>query len=421
MKTGPTRRVLLIAYHYPPCVGSSGLLRTLKFSRFLAEFGWRPVVLTLRPAAYPAIDMSQMDSIPPEVPIVRARAFDAKKSLSFHGFYPDILAIPDRWGNWLFAGVLAGLRAVRKHGIEVIFSTFPISTAILIGLVLHLLTGKPWVVDFRDSMTEDNYPAEKWRWRVWRWLERQAVRRAARLLFTAPSTLKMYLARYPELPAAKCVLIPNGYDEEDFCGLPIARSSPNKQTRLVHLGLVYPVERDPKPFFRALSELHKNAKLDSIKLRVEFRASGYESEYAKIIRDEGIESLVHLLPPLLYREALQESANADGLLLFQAACCDHQIPAKLFEYLRLGKPILALTSHQGDTASLLSKSGGATVVDLADWRAIYDAFPKFLTAVAAGNHPQPVSSVVESYGRRAQAGQLALALDQVVGAQPNRP
>jgi hypothetical protein len=124
---------------------------------------------------------------------------------------------------------------------------------------------------------------------------------------------------------------------------------------------------------------------------------------------------------LPYREALQESASADGLLLFQAACCDHQIPAKLFEYLRLGKPILALTSHQGDTASLLSKSGGATVVDLADWRAIYDAFPKFLTAVAAGNHPQPVSSVVESYGRRAQAGQLALALDQVVGAQPNRP
>src|SRR4029077_436687 len=127
---------------------------------------------------------------------------------------------------------------------------------------------------------------------------------------------------------------------------------------------------------------------------IELRASGYESAYEPMIRAEGIENLVHLLPPLSYRDALQDSANADGLIVFQAACCDHQIPAKVFEYLRLAKPILALTSHEGDTAKLLQMTGGATIVDSADWRAIYSRLPDFLQAVETRCHPEPKPEAV---------------------------
>src|SRR5208283_2028764 len=171
---------------------------------------------------------------------------------------------------------------------------------------------------------------------------------------------------------------------------------------------------DPKPFFQAVSQLLKDGKLDATRVRIELRASGYESAYQQIIRAEGIESIVHLLPPLPYRDALQDSANADGLLLFQAACCDHQIPAKVFEYLRLAKPILALTSHTGDTAALLRQTGGATIVDLADWQAIYRVLPEFLKATETQTHPRPKRSVVEGYSRREQAKELARLLDQVV-------
>jgi hypothetical protein len=180
------------------------------------------------------------------------------------------------------------------------------------------------------------------------------------------------------------------------------------------MGLLYPIERDPKPFFRAVSQLRRDGKLDAARVQIELRASGYESSYEPMIRAEGIEDLVHLLPPLPYRDALENSANADGLLLFQAACCDHQIPAKVFEYLRLAKPILALTSHAGDTAVLLRQTGGATIVDSADWQAIYRELPEFLKAAESHTHPRPDSTLIEQYSRKAQAQKLANVLNEVV-------
>jgi len=224
----------------------------------------------------------------------------------------------------------------------------------------------------------------------------------------------MYLDRYPNLPPARCSLILNGYDEEDFRDLGTGAGVPNKPLRLVHMGLLYPIERDPRPFFRAVAQLQKEGTLDASRLRIELRASGFESTYAPMMRAEGLENLVHLLPPLPYREALQNTADAHGLLLFQAACCDHQIPGKLFEYLRIAKPILALTSHTGDTAAILRQSGGATIVDSADWLAIYRVLPEFLKAVETRSHPRPESRLVEHYSRKAQAQSLAHLLNNVV-------
>jgi glycosyltransferase involved in cell wall biosynthesis len=414
------KKVLIVAYHFPPQAESSGYLRSLKFCRYLPQFGWLPSVLTVRPWAYERTNPSQLTEIPPSVQVRRVFALDTQRHLSFRGRYLRTLALPDRWASWFLGAIPTGLGAIWRENFDAILTTFPIATAVLIGSALHRFSGKPWVADFRDSMTEPDYPRDPRTWRAYRWLEESAVRHAARLVFTAKSAVRMYLERYPNLSPNRCALIMNGYDEEDFRDLRPASAVPNRPLRLVHLGLLYPIERDPKPFFRALSQLQKDGKLDASRVRVELRATGYESTYAQMIRAEGIDNLVHLLPPLPYREALQDSACADGLLLFQAACCDHQIPAKVFEYLRLGKPILALTSQGGDTATLLRETGGATIVDLADWQAIYAALPKFLQAVEARNHARPVPGSVERYSRRAQAEMLAHTLDEAVAGGADR-
>src|SRR5882762_6313024 len=118
-------RVLIIAYHFPPCMGSSGLLRSEKFARYLPDFGWEPVVLTVHPRAYEAIDPSSEERV--KKTVLRAFALDTKKHLSFQNSYVDWMALPDRWITWLFGAIPAGLRAIRKYRIQVIFSTFPIS------------------------------------------------------------------------------------------------------------------------------------------------------------------------------------------------------------------------------------------------------------------------------------------------------
>ncbi len=407
------KKVLIVAYHFPPQAESSGYLRSLKFCRYLPEEGWQPRVLSVNPRAYERTNPSQLNEIPASVHVDRVFALDTQRHLSFRGRYLRTMALPDRWVSWCLGAIPAGYQAIRREKYDVILTTFPIASAVLIGWILHRLTGTPWVADFRDSMTEPDYPRDRSTWWVYRWLEQKTVQDAARLIFTASSAVRMYLERYPELSPSRCSLILNGYDERDFQDLLPSLPVPNQPVRLVHMGLLYPVERDPKPFFRAVSQLQKDGQLDAGRVRIELRASGHESTYEAIIRAEGIENLVHFLPPLPYREALQNSANADGLLLFQAACCDHQIPAKVFEYLRLSKPILAITSHSGDTAALLKQTGGATIVDSADWQAIYRALPEFLRAAETRSHPQPERSLVEQYSRKGQAGALAQLLNEV--------
>jgi glycosyltransferase involved in cell wall biosynthesis len=414
------KKVLIVAYHFPPQAESSGYLRALKFCRFLPQFGWLPSVLTVHPRAYERTNLSQLGEIPASIQVDRVFALDTQRHLSFHGRYLRSLALPDRWASWALGAIPAGFRAIRREKFDVILTTFPIATAVYIGWALHLLTGKPWVADFRDSMTEPDYPRDPRTWRAYRWIEKKAVLHAGRLIFTARSAIKMYLDRYSDLSPDRCSLILNGYDEEDFSGLSVAPQAQNRPLRLVHMGLLYPIERDPKPFFHALSQLQKDGKLDASKVRIELRASGSESMYMEIIREEGIENLVHLLPSMPYRDALQDCANADGLLVFQAACCNHQIPAKVFEYLRLAKPILALTDQAGDTAELLRQTGGATIIDLVDSNAIYSAFPDFLQAVEQHRHPQSAPEEVNQYSRRSQAEKLSLLLDEVATAHAPR-
>ena len=411
-----TSNVLIVAFHFPPQAGSSGLLRALKLCRYLPEFGWRPTVLTLNPRAYESLDPLGHSSVPAGTDVIRTFALDTKRQLGWRGRYLDWMALPDRWVSWMLGAVPAGLRAIRSRRIDVIFSTFPIASAVLVGYVLHKLMGKAWVVDLRDSMTEDGYPRDARRRRVWRWLERKAMLHASRVVFTTQSTRRMYLERYPHLSPEKCLLIANGYDEEDFSSLRASEAGPfdgTRPLRLLHTGLIYPEERDPRPFFRALARLKREGKISATNLNIALRASGSEDLYQKIINELAISDLIQLRPHIPYRQSLQECLDSDGLLLFQAANCDHQIPAKAYEYLRVRRPILALTTHTGDTAALLNEVDGATIVDLANENEIYAGLPGFLEAVRTGTHSLADPRRIQRYNRRNQILELAKCLSDL--------
>lgn len=412
--------VLMVAFHYPPCAGSSGVLRTLKYSRYLPDHGWRPIVLTAHPRAYERTGPEQLPDIPPATVVRRAFALDSGRHLAFRGKTVRLLMLPDRWVSWALAAIPSGLALIRRYRVRAIWSTYPIASAHLAALALHRLTGLPWVADFRDSMTEDGYPRDRITRRAYRWIERGTIARAAEVVFTTESTRRMYFERYPDRAPERSLVIPNGYDDEDFRHLRPASRNASGPVRLLHAGVIYPEERDPRPFFRALARLKDTGQVSAATLRVDLRASGSEPYYAQLARGLGVEDLVHLLPPLPYREALQDCAAADALLLLQAASCNHQIPAKAYEYLRIGKPILALTSGDGDTAALLRQGGGSTILDLASEEEIARGLPGFLDAVRNGAHGAPSVEHARRYSRQAQAAELANHLQEVVdGCRPS--
>jgi glycosyltransferase involved in cell wall biosynthesis len=411
----------MVAFHYPPCSESSGVHRTLKFSHYLPDHGWNPIVLSASPRAYGEISTSQLSEVPDSVEVARTFALDSHRHLALGGKSLGITAIPDRWASWWLSAVPMGLRLIRKYRPSVIWSTYPIATAHLIASTLHRVSGIPWVADFRDIMTDDDYPPQPRLRRAYRWIERGVVRDAALVVQVTASARRIYLERYPTLSSVTCRMIPNGYDEEDFSALSIRGGVlPALPLRLIHAGLIYSEERDPRPFFRALARLRRDGIISPERLRVDLKGAGSESYFGRLIQELGIGDIVFLSPRVPYHEALRECGEAAGLLVLQGPSCDGQIPAKTYEYLRLGRPILALTTETGDTAGLVRECGGATVVDLMDEAAIYEALPVFLDALEKGRHPYPDPVRSSRYARRSQAGDLAKCLGEVSALHSKR-
>lgn len=415
---GSPKRALLVAYHYPPCQESSGYLRSLAFSRYLPEFGWNPLVLTASVRSYSKADVRRCELIPDSVPVTRAFALDARKHLSIRHKYPALLSAPDRWSSWWLGAVPAGLSLIRRYRPEIIWATQPNPTAFWVAHSLHRLTGIPWVADFRDPIAEpkDN----RWANRVCRWIERKTVYGCSRAVFTAPGAAKIHAERYPDLPADRWAVIRNGYDEPNFAGLngtTSFRSQRNSPLRLLHSGALYPEGRDPRAFFEAIRKLKKSGAIAGGGLEVVLRAPGHETYYLELIEDAAIGDIVRLEPAVPYEEALAEICGADGLLVLQGSMHNGQIPTKIYEYMRVRRPILALTDPQGDTAQTLKDAGVDSIFPIDDSDAIAAGLKSFINAVRTGTATIASDAAIAAHDRKAGARTLSELFNEITTAE----
>lgn len=409
------RRVLLIAFHYPPMHGSSGLQRTYRFAQYLREFAWEPVVLTIAPRAYVAVadDCAELAG----VRVCRAFGVDSARHLALFGRYPACIARPDRWLSWWLGGVLSGLRLIRQFRPDVLWSTYPIATAHLIGHALARRSGLPWVADFRDPMAHDGYPEDAATWQSFLRVEQKVFARAAAATFTTAGALQFYRQRYPAT-TTRLHLLENGYDEEAFRAaernLPSGRNDPAAPIVLLHSGVVYPQWRNPQMLFRAIRRLADQGHPGGRRLRVRFRASAHDSFVAELARAEKVSDFVELVPDVDYIDALTEMMTVDGLLLLQNAECNTQVPAKFYEYLRAARPILALTDPAGDTARALDAHAGNWVADLASVDDIHRGLTAWLDALPGPAVRGEPAAPIAACSRRARTGQLANLLNSVL-------
>jgi len=417
-------KVLLIAFHFPPFKGSSGLERTLAFCRNLSAWGWQPMVLSANPRAYAGTSDERLADIPAEVHVERPFAMDTVRHLSIRGRHLPWTALPDRWVSWLAGAVPRGLRMIRQERPAVIWSTYPIATAHLIGWMLHRLTKVPWIADFRDPMVEyndrENYYAprnpsvRRARLRI----ERLCARNAAYAVFCTPGARRIFIDRYPDFPAHRALVIPNGYDEAAFAGLNTAAPgdarAPNTPLTLLHSGVLYPgPDRDPSAFLNAVRQLIDESPEWKHRLRIRFRASGHTSTYSALIARLNLQEIVELAPSVPYRNALAEMTAVDGLLVFQGYTSNPAIPAKVYEYLRARRPILALVDAEGDTAALLHRLRVGTVLPIDESEAIKAGLDTFLRNLNAGTAAILSAKDCQKFERARGAAILAQILDTI--------
>lgn len=410
------RRVLLIAYHFPPLQGSSGIQRTLRFAQYLPKLGWQPIVLTASSVSYQLTGSTQLPKEFGNISVYRSFALDTAKHLSVLKRYPGILAVPDRWISWWLGAVPQGLYLIKRFKPDVIWSTFPIATAHLIGYTLSRISGIPWAADFRDPMVQPDYPTDPLIYRSYQWIEEKTIRNCTKAIFTTFNTRKDYISRFPTESESRFKVIENGYDEQLFSEVAVEHQvKQNKQLTLVHSGIVYSSERDPTYFFEALSDLLKEKRISSDNLKIILRATYNDNFLQQLINRFNIGSIVTLAPPVSYKEAIAEMLSADGLIILQASNCNNQIPAKLYEYLRAQKPILALTDPEGDTGLKLISLGFDTISRLDAKLAIKELIVKFLGSIRNKVAQSLPLNQLKLNSRESRTAELAEILNEIAG------
>jgi glycosyltransferase involved in cell wall biosynthesis len=406
------KKVLVIAYHFPPQTGSSGILRTLKFVRYLPELGYEPIVLTVNPRAYQKTDGYLLSQIPEATIVQRAFAIDTRRHLAFRGSYFQFMALPDPIAAWIPAGILTGINLIRRHKIDIVFSTYPISGAHVIGRIVSRMTRRPWVADFRDHMWDETSQLSSSELKLRQMIESATARCANHIVVTTDGMRRLFLDRYQELADDRVSVIENGFDEYDFENITISKQA-NKPCRLIHAGLLEPSFRDPIPFFHAV-KLSEN-KINQDDVVVDLLAPGNEEKYQQEIVRLGLSNLIRILPAVPYHEGLKKMAEADVLLLFQGPGYNELIPAKLYEYFRIGRPILAFAPEDSDTARLIRCLHAGEIVPIDRSQAIANVLAEWIRNIRQGfSLPAIRPEKIAKFSRKSQAAALAKKFEKAL-------
>ncbi|MCT8140286.1 glycosyltransferase family 4 protein [Anaerobacillus sp. CMMVII] len=407
-----TKRVLIVAYLFPP-IGGGGVQRALKMAKYLGQFGWEPHILTVAPSHHVTLDLSLLDQLPEDVKIHRAseikirrpvvvqgggrvqsassegvRSKLKKSAKAFLKTMKNAVMIPDDQIMWYPAAVKKGLEVIREHHIDVIFSTAGPYTNHLVGRKLKQKTGKPWIADFRDPWTQNMHrPQFKWRRRIEERMEKGVMESSDVLLTVTNSFAKNFNQKYPKLKRVE--VIHNGYDAADYQDI-CAVENPGKFT-FIYAGIFYK-ERNPRLLLEAIRALVDEGKINKDHILLKFAGvfdyPGY-TENNDAVQRLGLEENVAIMGNLPHSQVLGEMKGANVLLLINDVTPDagNYIPGKLFEYMAIGNPILAL-SLPGESTEIIEKYRLGEVVQ-----------PKNLQEIKAG-----VLKLYEEWKEKAKEG-----------------
>ena len=399
------KKILMIAADFPPCL-SAGVQRTLHFAENLLNNGWQPLILTANSRVYRRLDdgISVSNAIAKNV--TRAFALDASVHLAINGKYFDFLEDPDKIASWYHHGWRAGLSMIKQHKPDVIWSTYPVSTAHRIALKLKQKTALPWIADFRDPLHCHFDDQSKVR-RKAKEIDIETLMQADHAVFSTKRIRAVYSRIYPSVEQSKLHVIENGFDSELFHDVAQQEGARNERFVLLYSGYLYDQGRNPEPLFQALGELKAEGYVNNNNFVLRFRGSGDGELYRASIEQLGIGEIVEFLPSISFRESVEEMFAADGLLVFQGHIFDNQIPGKVYEYIASKKPILGFVGEAGATAELLSTLPNAYSVPEFDIKSAVSALKQIMS------NPGEALMDTSKYSRRSKAKELMDLLESI--------
>lgn len=401
------KKALIIAYYFPP-LGWSGVQRTLKFVKYLRDFGWEPIVVTVGKTKFSVLDESLLDEVPKGIEIIRIDDMKfkditdkikddmreyTKYSLNIisneslinkyekeieNAFEKlrNLFLIPD--GNAIWANNVINEigEKIDIRSIDLVYTTSAPYSAHFVGHYLKTKYLLPWVADFRDEWTNNPYiyPDNNIKYNLEEHIERNILNYCNKVITISDIAQRNYINSF-QIGKSKIGVITNGYDEEDF-KFDIINKKNNKFT-IVYNGSFY-LDIKPYTFLEAINNLVSNNKIKSENIEIKFIGQ-IDSNIRSKIQSKDIYKLIKILDYLPHHQSLKESCKSNLLLLItgKGEKVKSVYTGKIFEYLRLKSPILALAPRNSVVEKLLRETGCGINVQYDDIKGIENGIYKY--------------------------------------------
>jgi glycosyltransferase involved in cell wall biosynthesis len=368
------KKVLIITYYWPPS-GGAGVQRWLKFARYLPEFGWQPIILTVDPkyASYPQLDKSLSSEINPDCLVYTTKSFEfynlyktlsGKKEVPYGGFANESkegflqkvskfvrgnFLLPDPRKGWNKYAYKKAAELIRELKIETVITTSPPHSTQLIGLKLKQNFDIRWIADLRDPWTDIYYYNQFMHTSLAIWIdkrfERRVLEKADQVITVSQGVKRLFAEKTTQNIAEKIVVLPNGYDEEDFS----KKEFPAENKKIITYTGTISETYDVSSFLEAIEGLNTDLKsqllirfVGKVPISVEqkFRNTGIELELIGYVDHN--KSIEYLMRSDMLLLVIPKVKNNDGILT-----------GKFFEYLASGKPILAIGPKGDDLDKII--------------------------------------------------------------------
>ena len=425
------KKVLIITYYWPPS-GGAGVQRWLKFAKYLPEFGYQPVILTVDPAyaSYPQLDQSLNREVSSDCMVYTTKSFElynlyklfsAKKEVPFGGFANSghesafqklskflrgNFLLPDPRKGWNRYAYQRAVKLISDWNIDTVITSSPPHSTQLIGLKLKQKLNIRWIADLRDPWTDiyyyNQFKHTALALQIDRRYERKVVEKADQLITVSEDVKRIFAAKSHEPVAHKITVIPNGYDEEDFATSPVIKEPRKVITYTGTISEAYDIDA----FLEALRGLDK-ALRSQLLLRF---VGNMPASVVQKFRDTQLE--VELTGYVDHSRSIDYLLKSDLLLLVIPKVKNNQgiLTGKFFEYLASRVPVLAIGPTDGDLALIIRETGCGKLFGYQDVKGIQS----FMALSFTGESPVMVSKEkARAYSRK----QLTARIVEILNAK----
>lgn len=359
-----TTKLLVVAEGFPGLGGE----RVTKLVKYLPQAGIEPLVLTTT-VKRGAVGISFPDQVAFVVPQVY-ESFYLRKSpfkvfaklfgmQSLSSFLDRFWFVPDQYITWVPSAVIKGLQTVKNKGIDAILTTSPPESCHLIGYVLSRLTHRPWISDFRDLWTVKkivNKPATIFHGVIHKRMESFVFNSCSHIIANTEGNRQIYIKDFG-ISEQKITLIPNGFDLQDMRRNQSLDSGTRRSKFTIgYLGYFDKPGFPWREFLLILKELSRSIGDDSVRLIICGQVSQAAMEF---IEENGLQNIVRSNGVLSHHDAVQivKDCSILLLLLYETGYSRSIVPHKLYNYLGMNRPVVAMAEEDGEVASILKKTG----------------------------------------------------------------